>query len=76
MAREAGKPVRCRRGSARAANTFKVAAEETKRIGEVIYRLAALARRLGITRPSHRAGGGCLPFNFPLSLAAHKSRRP
>jgi acyl-CoA reductase-like NAD-dependent aldehyde dehydrogenase len=77
IALEAGKPIKTARAEVdRAVFTFKVAAEETKRIpGEILSldwlpgmeRREALVRRvpLGVVL-------GITPFNFPLNLVAHK----
>ena len=77
MAREAGKPVRDAAVEiARAVNTFKVAAEEAKRIGGEVMPIdwLPLAKgRLGITRRFPIGPVAAIsPFNFPLNLAAHK----
>jgi glyceraldehyde-3-phosphate dehydrogenase (NADP+) len=60
----------------RAANTFKVAAEEAKRIGGEVIPIdwLPLAKgRLGITRRFPIGPVAAIsPFNFPLNLAAHK----
>ena len=77
MAQEAGKPVRDAAVEiARAVNTFKVAAEEAKRIGGEVIPIdwMPLAKgRLGITRRFPIGPVAAIsPFNFPLNLAAHK----
>ncbi len=77
MAQEAGKPVRDAAVEvARAVNTFKVAAEEAKRIGGEVIPIDWLAYakgRLGITRRFPIGPVAAVsPFNFPLNLAAHK----
>jgi glyceraldehyde-3-phosphate dehydrogenase (NADP+) len=77
MAQEAGKPVRDAAVEVtRAANTFKVAAEEAKRIGGEVIPIdwLPLAKgRLGITRRFPIGPVAAIsPFNFPLNLAAHK----
>ena len=77
MAQEAGKPVRDAAVEiARAVNTFKVAAEEAKRIGGEVIPIDWLSfgkGRLGITRRFPIGPVAAIsPFNFPLNLAAHK----
>jgi acyl-CoA reductase-like NAD-dependent aldehyde dehydrogenase len=77
MAREAGKPVRDTAVEiTRAVNTFKVAAEEAKRIGGEVIPIDWLPLgkgRLGITRRFPIGPVAAIsPFNFPLNLAAHK----
>jgi len=74
---EAGKPIRdAKAEAARAAQTFLVAAEESKRFGGEILPLdwtpgaenrSALIRRFPIGPLL-----GITPFNFPLNLVAHK----
>jgi glyceraldehyde-3-phosphate dehydrogenase (NADP+) len=77
LTRESGKPIRDARGEvARAALTFRIAAEEATRInGEWIPLdwTAANRGRSGIVR-RYPIGpvAGISPFNFPLNLAAHK----
>lgn len=74
---ECGKPIRDSRAEVdRASLTFKIASEETTRIGgEVISldRNPASEGRWGITR-RFPVGTvfGITPFNFPLNLVAHK----
>lgn len=77
IALEAGKPIRTARAEVdRAIFTFKVAAEETKRIyGEIVPLdwLPGNERRVAHVR--HVPLGvvaGITPFNFPLNLVAHK----
>jgi len=72
-----GKPLKYARAEvSRGVNTFKIAAEEAKRIyGEVIPLdlTAQTKKRWGIV--SHFPRGviaGITPFNFPLNLVAHK----
>ena len=75
--REAGKPIRDSRNEvARAIQTFRVAAEETKRIGGDLTAAdwtpgtdekIALTRRFPIGPVL-----GITPFNFPVNLVAHK----
>jgi glyceraldehyde-3-phosphate dehydrogenase (NADP+) len=77
MAQEAGKPIRDTAVEiARAVNTFKVAAEEAKRIGGEVMPIDWLPLgkgRLGITRRFPIGPVAAIsPFNFPLNLAAHK----
>jgi len=77
MAQEAGKPVRDTAVEiTRSINTFKVAAEEAKRIGGEVMPIdwLPLAKgRLGITRRFPIGPVAAIsPFNFPLNLAAHK----
>ncbi len=77
MALEAGKPIRDSRLEAgRAVNTFKIAAEEAKRIGGELIPLdwaPGHEGRLGITRRFPIGPVvGISPFNFPLNLVAHK----
>jgi len=77
MAQEAGKPVRDAAVEVtRAANTFKVAAEEAKRIGGEVIPIdwLPLAKgRMGVTRRFPIGPVAAIsPFNFPLNLAAHK----
>jgi acyl-CoA reductase-like NAD-dependent aldehyde dehydrogenase len=77
IALEAGKPLSAARKEVeRAAETFRVAAEETKRIGGELLPLdwsagnegrAGLLRRFPIGPIL-----GITPFNFPLNLVAHK----
>jgi glyceraldehyde-3-phosphate dehydrogenase (NADP+) len=77
IALEAGKPIRTARIEVdRAAYTFSVAAEESKRIyGEIVpldwlpgnEGREALVRRVPLGPIS-----GITPFNFPLNLVAHK----
>jgi acyl-CoA reductase-like NAD-dependent aldehyde dehydrogenase len=74
---EAGKTIRdARIEVARASNTFKVAAEEARRIGGEYISLDWIPGsegRFGITR-RFPVGPvvGIAPFNFPLNLVAHK----
>lgn len=74
---EAGKPIRYARGEVdRATDTFKLAAEEAKRIGGEILDIDAAAAgegRMGIVRRFPRGPIlGISPFNFPLNLVSHK----
>jgi acyl-CoA reductase-like NAD-dependent aldehyde dehydrogenase len=77
LTRESGKPIRDARGEvARAALTFRTAAEEALRINGEWMALdwnAANRGRSGIVR-RYAIGpvAGISPFNFPLNLAAHK----
>src|SRR5574341_1036983 len=77
IALEAGKPIRTARLEVdRAAFTFKVAAEESKRIyGEIVPLdwLPGTEGRTGYIRRVPRGPvAGITPFNFPLNLVAHK----
>src|SRR3954469_3251957 len=77
IALEAGKPVKTARGEAeRAAFTFKVAAEESKRIYGEIVPLDWLPGNDGrfahVRRVPLGPIAGITPFNFPLNLVAHK----
>jgi acyl-CoA reductase-like NAD-dependent aldehyde dehydrogenase len=77
IALEAGKPIRTARGEAeRAAFTFKVAAEESKRIYGEIVPLDWLPgndnRFAHVRRVPLGPIAGISPFNFPLNLVAHK----
>lgn len=74
---EAGKPIRDARGEvARLIDTFRVAAEESVRIGGEVLNLEISARARGYRGFTKRVPiGTCSfisPFNFPLNLAAHK----
>ncbi|HEX9774148.1 MAG TPA: aldehyde dehydrogenase family protein [Actinomycetota bacterium] len=77
IAREGGKPLKWARSEAqRAVSTFRIAAEETRRLGGEVQRLDTedgLGSRLGIVR-RFPVGPvlGITPFNFPLNLVAHK----
>jgi len=77
IALEAGKPIRTARLEVeRAAFTFKVAAEETRRIYGEIVPLDWLPGNEGRTAHIRRVPRGPVvgisPFNFPLNLVAHK----
>ena len=77
IALEAGKPIRTARAEVdRAVFTFKIAAEETKRIyGEIIPMdwLPGTEGRVGqVWRVPLGPVVGIAPFNFPLNLVAHK----
>ncbi len=77
IALEAGKPIKAARVEVdRAAFTFKVAAEEAKRIyGEIVPLdwLPGNEGRTGLVRRvPHGLVAGISPFNFPLNLVAHK----
>jgi glyceraldehyde-3-phosphate dehydrogenase (NADP+) len=77
IALEAGKPIRTARAEVdRAVFTFKIAAEETRRIyGEVVALdwLPGTENRTGyIQRVPRGPIVGIAPFNFPLNLVAHK----
>jgi acyl-CoA reductase-like NAD-dependent aldehyde dehydrogenase len=74
---EAGKPIKDARGEVtRLIDTFKVAAEESVRIGGEILNLEISQRAKGYHAYVKRVPiGPCSfisPFNFPLNLAAHK----
>ena len=74
---EAGKPINDARGEAtRLIDTFRVAAEESVRIGGEVMPLDISPRAHGYTGMWKRVPiGPCSfisPFNFPLNLAAHK----
>jgi glyceraldehyde-3-phosphate dehydrogenase (NADP+) len=77
IALEAGKPIRTARAEVdRAIFTFKVAAEETKRIYGEVVRLDWLpgteGREAQVRRVPLGPVVGISPFNFPLNLVAHK----
>ncbi len=77
IALEAGKPIRTARAEVdRAVFTFKVAAEESKRIYGEIVPLDWLPGTEGREAQIHRVPlgpvAGISPFNFPLTLVAHK----
>src|SRR3954451_15472779 len=77
IALEAGKPVKTARAEAeRAAFTFRVASEETKRIYGEIVPLDWLPGNDGRVAHVRRIPlgpiAGISPFNFPLNLVAHK----
>lgn len=77
MALEAGKPLAAARGEVdRAIFTFKVAAEEAKRIYGEIVPLDWLPGRENRVAEIHRVPRGPVvgisPFNYPLNLVAHK----
>jgi glyceraldehyde-3-phosphate dehydrogenase (NADP+) len=77
IALEAGKPIRTARAEVdRAVFTFKIAAEETKRIyGEIVPLdwLPGTEGRIGyVRRVPLGPVAGISPFNFPLNLVAHK----
>ncbi|NRA23413.1 MAG: aldehyde dehydrogenase family protein [Oleispira sp.] len=74
---EAGKPIKDARGEVgRLIDTFRIAAEESVRIGGEIMNLEVAPRARGYTGMYKRVPiGPCSfisPFNFPLNLAAHK----
>ena len=74
---EAGKPIKDARGEVgRLIDTFKVAAEESVRIGGEVLELEIAPRAKGYSGMYKRVPiGPCSfisPFNFPLNLAAHK----
>jgi acyl-CoA reductase-like NAD-dependent aldehyde dehydrogenase len=77
IALEAGKPLRTARVEVdRSAFTFKVAAEEAKRIGGEILPLDWMPGMEGreghVRRLPIGPIAGITPFNFPLNLVAHK----
>ena len=77
IALEAGKPIRTARVEVdRAAYTFSVAAEESKRIyGEIVpldWLPGNEGREALIRRVPLGPVAGITPFNFPLNLVAHK----
>jgi glyceraldehyde-3-phosphate dehydrogenase (NADP+) len=77
IALEAGKPIRTARLEVdRAVFTFKIAAEETKRIHGEIVALDWLpgleGREAYVRRVPLGPVAGITPFNFPLNLVAHK----
>jgi glyceraldehyde-3-phosphate dehydrogenase (NADP+) len=77
IALEAGKPVKTARAEAeRAAFTFRVASEETKRIyGEIVpldWIPGNDGRIAHVRRIPLGPVAGISPFNFPLNLVAHK----
>jgi acyl-CoA reductase-like NAD-dependent aldehyde dehydrogenase len=74
---EAGKPIKDSRGEvARLIDTFRIAAEESVRLGGEVMDLEISARARGYSGMYKRVPiGPCSfisPFNFPLNLAAHK----
>ena len=77
IALEAGKPIKAARVEAqRAAFTFRIASEETKRIYGEIVPLDWLPGNEGRIAHVRRIPlgpiAGITPFNFPLNLVAHK----
>ncbi len=77
IALEAGKPIRAARAETdRAVFTFKVAAEEAKRIYGEIMPLDWLPSTENRVAQVHRVPRGPVvgitPFNYPLNLVAHK----
>jgi len=77
IALEAGKPIKTARAEVdRAIFTFKVAAEESKRIyGEIVpldWLPGSEGREAHIRRVPLGPIVGITPFNFPLNLVAHK----
>ncbi len=77
IALEAGKPIRTARAEVdRAIFTFKVAAEESKRIyGEIVpldWLPGTEGREAQVRRVPLGPIVGITPFNFPLNLVAHK----
>jgi acyl-CoA reductase-like NAD-dependent aldehyde dehydrogenase len=77
IAREGGKPLKWAKvEAARAASTFRWAAEECRRFSGELLRLdteEALGSRLGLVRYFPLGPVlGIAPFNFPVNLVAHK----
>jgi glyceraldehyde-3-phosphate dehydrogenase (NADP+) len=77
IALEAGKPIKTSRIEVdRAVFTFKIAAEESKRIyGEIVpldWLPGNEGRRAEVRRVPLGPIAGITPFNFPLNLVAHK----
>ncbi|MEJ2598219.1 MAG: aldehyde dehydrogenase family protein [Anaerolineales bacterium] len=77
IALEAGKPIRTARAEVdRAVYTFKIAAEESKRIyGEIVpldWLPGSEGRVAHVRRVPLGPVVGITPFNFPLNLVAHK----
>jgi acyl-CoA reductase-like NAD-dependent aldehyde dehydrogenase len=77
IALEAGKPIRTARAEVdRASYTFKVAAEESKRIyGEIVpldWLPGSEGRVAHVRRVPLGLVVGITPFNFPLNLVVHK----
>ena len=74
---EAGKPIKDSRGEViRLIDTFRIAAEESVRLGGEVLPMDITPRAKGYTGMYKRVPiGPCSfisPFNFPLNLAAHK----
>lgn len=74
---EAGKPIKDSRGEVtRLIDTFRIAAEESVRIGGEVIPMDISPRAEGYTGMWKRVPIGVCsfisPFNFPLNLAAHK----
>jgi acyl-CoA reductase-like NAD-dependent aldehyde dehydrogenase len=74
---EGGKPIKDSRGeTTRLIDTFKIAAEESVRIGGEVMPLDRTPRAHGYSSMWKRVPIGVCsfisPFNFPLNLAAHK----
>ena len=77
LAQEAGKPLKAGRTEVdRAIFTFRLAAQETLRIGSELFPMDWApwgADRIGIVRRFPLGPiAGITPFNFPLNLSAHK----
>ena len=77
IALEAGKPIRTARAEVdRAIFTFKVAAEESRRIyGEIVpldWQPGMDNREAHVLRVPLGVVAGITPFNFPINLVAHK----
>lgn len=74
---EAGKPIKDARGEvSRLIDTFRVAADESTRIGGEVIELQISERTRGYRGMTKRVPVGVCsfitPFNFPLNLVAHK----
>ncbi len=74
---EAGKPINDARGEVlRLIDTFRIAAEESVRVGGELLNLDISPRSSGLRGMTQRVPiGPCsfiTPFNFPLNLVAHK----
>ncbi len=77
IAKEAAKPMKWAKGEvARALQTYKLSAEEAKRIHGEAFSLDAapggVGRRAYTVRYPLGVIGAITPFNFPLNLVAHK----
>lgn len=77
MARESGKPIRFARAEvARASVTFKLGAEEARRLGGEVLPIDLEPRAEGrlclVRRVPRGPVAAFAPFNFPLNLVAHK----
>ena len=77
LALELGKPIKDGRGEiVRVADTLRVSAAETRRIGGEVLPTAGWPRGVGTTAMTYRAPVGTVvaitPFNAPANLLAHK----